>query len=242
MGLPVGDGAVAGGILEDDGEGAVVWGEGEIFGAGDGDLDACGFGAGADDGERLREDHVVDDDAARVGGGGSAEAEGDGFGGGGALVEERGVSDREGGQFRDHGLEVEERFETALTDFGLVGCVGGVPRRVFEDIAEDDGRGDGAVVALADEGFEDLVGGEDGAEIGEGVFFGEGWGDVERVEEPDGGWDGGVDEGVEGFVAAELGHDVAFFREEAEVAGGVGGRAHGGGNGMLASDKVETAS
>ena len=84
-------------------------------------------------------------------------AEHHGLGGGGGLVEHGGVGDVEAGEVGDDGLEVEQGFEAALGDLGLVGGVGGVPARVFEDGALDDGRGEGAVVTLADEGAVDFV-------------------------------------------------------------------------------------
>jgi hypothetical protein len=46
------------------------------------------------------------------------------LGGGGGFVEQRGVGDVEAGQVGDHGLEIEQRFEPALRDLGLVGRVG----------------------------------------------------------------------------------------------------------------------
>ena len=79
------------------------------------------------------------------------------LGGGGRFVEQRGVGDVEAGQVGDHGLEIEQRFEPALRDLRLVGRVGGVPAGIFEDVALDDRRRDRVVIALADEGAEDLV-------------------------------------------------------------------------------------
>ena len=148
----------------------------------------------------LGQDGVVDED----GGGGAfvaAVAKADGFGGGGAFVEQGGIGDGEPGQFGDHGLEVEQGFEAALGDFGLVGRVGGIPGGVFEDVPQDDGRGDGAVVAFADAGFEDLVFPHDPVEFGKGLLFGQGGGKGHGAGEPDGGGDGGVDQGIEGGVA-----------------------------------------
>ena len=74
-----------------------------------------------------------------------------------ALVEQRGVGDRQAGEVRDHRLEVEQRLEAALRDLGLVGRVLRVPARVLEDVALDHRRRDAAVVAHADEGAEDPV-------------------------------------------------------------------------------------
>ena len=133
---------------------------------------AEGLGAGLEDGDGLGVAVAVDEEGGG-GGLGGALGHGHGFGGGGGLVEQGGVGDVEAGEVADHGLEVEEGFETALGDFGLVGGVGGVPGGVLEDVAVDDGGDDGAVVALADERGEDLIFGGDGAEGGDGLDFGE---------------------------------------------------------------------
>src|ERR1700744_1097483 len=109
----------------------------EILGVADDDGDAEPFGAGFDDGDGLGVDVVGDEEVGAVGVGGVAHAHG--FAGGGGFVEHAGVGHGEGGEVGDHGLEIEEGFEAALGDFGLVGGVLGVPAGVFEDVAEDDG-------------------------------------------------------------------------------------------------------
>ena len=83
----------------------------------------------------------VDEEAVLFGGGGLRSALGHGhrFGGGGGFIEQRGVRDVEAGEVGDHGLEVDDGFETALADLRLVGRVGGVPGGIFEDVALDDG-------------------------------------------------------------------------------------------------------
>jgi hypothetical protein len=58
-------------------------------------------------------------------------------------------------------LVVEEGFEAALRDFGLVGGVGAVPTRILEDGPAEDRRCDGSVISEADEGTEGFVLGED---------------------------------------------------------------------------------
>jgi hypothetical protein len=100
-----------------------------------------------------------------------ALAEGHGFGGGGGFVEQRGVGDRQAGEVADQGLEVQQRFETALGNFRLVRGVGGVPGRVFQQVAQDRRRRVRAVVALADVGLEQLVLGRDGFDQRQGVGF-----------------------------------------------------------------------
>ena len=86
-----------------------------------------------------------------------AFAEGHGFGSGGGFVEQGGVGDRQAGEVADHGLEVQQRFETALGNFWLVRRVSGVPGRVFQQVAQDRRRRVAVVVALADVGLEQLI-------------------------------------------------------------------------------------
>ena len=70
------------------------------------------------------------------------------------------------GEVADDGLEVQQRLEPALGDLGLVRRVGGVPGRVLEDVALDDRRGEGAVVAEPDQRGEHAVAGGDLAQLG----------------------------------------------------------------------------
>ena len=80
-----------------------------------------------------------------------------GFGRGGRLVEQRGVGDVEPGEVADHGLEIEQRLQPALADLGLIGRIGRVPGRVFQDVALDHRGQDRAGIALADQRGEELV-------------------------------------------------------------------------------------
>ena len=77
-----------------------------------------------------------------------APAERHGFGGGRASSSSEALAIGRPVRSRDQGLEVEQRFEPALRNFGLVGGVGGVPAGVFQEVAQDDARRVGAVVTL----------------------------------------------------------------------------------------------
>ena len=61
------------------------------------------------------------------------------------------------GQIRHHGLEIQESLQASLRDFGLVGSVGGVPTRFFQDIPQNHRRGHAGVVAKADVGFRNSI-------------------------------------------------------------------------------------
>jgi len=107
------------------------------------------------------------------------------FRGGGAFIEQRGVGDIEPGQIHHHRLEVQQRFEPALGDFGLVRGVGGVPAGILQNVAQDHGRRDAVLVAHADIGAEDLVLRGDFHEGGQHFVFAAGGGELERTPQPD---------------------------------------------------------
>ena len=79
----------------------------------------------------------IDDDPVRFAGG-TATHERHGLGHCGALVEQRCVGRVQTGEIGHHRLEVEERLQTTLTDFGLVRGVRRVPSRALEHVAPDD--------------------------------------------------------------------------------------------------------
>ena len=88
------------------------------------------------------------------------------FGGGGCFVEERCVADIELGKIDNHCLKIEQRFETALSEFGLVRRVSGVPTGVFQDISLYDWRRGAIVITGADERACDFVLFRDRAQFG----------------------------------------------------------------------------
>ena len=83
--------------------------------------------------------------------------QGHGLGGGGTLVQHGGVRQIHAGQVQNHLLEGEQRFQPALGDFRLVGCIGCIPAGVLQHIALYDGRGPCVVVTGADKGGVDHV-------------------------------------------------------------------------------------
>ncbi len=152
-GVVVAHGAVGGRILDDGAELAAC--EFVLVVVVDDEFDAERFAAREQHVERLREDVAVDEELvaplfdrfARA----QREHHGHGFGRGGAFVQKRAVADLHACERDDGGLEVEQGFQTALRDFSLIGGVGGVPRRILEDVAHHGGRHGAGVVAHADE-------------------------------------------------------------------------------------------
>ena len=54
-------------------------------------------------------------------------------------------------------LEIQQRLQTTLGDLRLIRRVSGIPARVFQDVAQNYGRRDGAVVAHTDKAGPELV-------------------------------------------------------------------------------------
>ena len=243
--LEVVDAAGRVGILHEHAEGG-GGGRGEGFVVADDDLDAEGNGAGFDDVDRLRVALFGDEKRAVSGGVAFLEAVAHhhGLGGGGAFVEHGGVGDFEPGEVGDERLEIEERFEAALGNLGLIRRVGGIPAGVFKNGALDDAGGEGVVIAEADVAAENLIMGGKGAELGERGAFAGGGGQVHRAA-ADVGRHGGIDEGVERWLADDGEHRGLFGGIGAVVAAGEGigrseeirERSGGGGGGRGSGHK-----
>ena len=114
------------------------------------DVDSERLGARAHDVDRLRVRVGVDEEHVAPLGVDPVEHR-HGLGRGRALVEERRIREIHRREVAHHRLEVQQRLEPALTDLGLVGRVGGVPGRVLQHVAHDDGRGDRVVIAESDQ-------------------------------------------------------------------------------------------
>ena len=117
------------------------------------------------------------------------------------LVEQRGVGAGEAGEVHHHGLEVEQRFQSALRDFRLIGRIGGVPTWILQDVALDDGRRDRVVVAEADHGARDAVAPSKLCQRRQHVSLGAAFRKVFRNRSADRFRHSGIHERVEGFVA-----------------------------------------
>ncbi|KAB5587884.1 metal-dependent RNase [Ceratobasidium theobromae] len=123
--------------------------------------------------EALGMEALVEDDGAALGLAHAAVDEQDGLGDGGGLVEQGRAGDRQAGEVGDDGLEEELGLEAPLADLGLVGRIGGGPGGVGQDVADDDGRGDGRVVAAADHLGVGVVEGGEAAQRLDGIRLGE---------------------------------------------------------------------
>ena len=141
-------------------------------------------GAGADHVYGLREGGFIDEEDVALGLG-DPSRHGHGFGGGGGLVEQGGIGDLHAGEVDHHLLVIEQGFQAALRDLGLVGRVGRVPAGVLEQVAQDHRRCVRAVVALADQRFLDYVLPCDGFQRSQRRVFGHRRRQVERTLQAD---------------------------------------------------------
>ena len=136
------------------------------------------------------------------------------------FVEQGRVGERQAREVRDQRLEVQQRFEPALRDLGLVGGVLGVPTRIFEDVALDHRRNDRVGVTHSDARSDHAVFGRDLPELfdqlklaGRRAFEA---GQFQRLGEADRRGHGVVGEFVEARVAEALEHlgDLAVARAD----------------------------
>src|SRR5207247_3909910 len=113
------------------------------------DLNSERLRARLDDSNRLRMTIVGDKKSFLVAGvtapGYSGMTKRHRLGGGRGFIEQRRISDVERSQIHDHLLEIEQRLESALSDFGLVRRVSSVPARIFENVSLDNWRRDAVV-------------------------------------------------------------------------------------------------
>ena len=141
------------------------------------------------------------------------------FGGGGGFVQQRGVGDVQTGEVDHHLLVVQQRFQAALGDFGLVRGVGGVPARVFQHVTQDHAGGNHRVVTHADKRFVDHVLAGYGFQVGQGVYFALRGRQVQRAVKADTGRHGLCHQ-VFQRAGADFGqHLLLFCFARADVAG-----------------------
>ena len=189
------------------------------------DLDPEGLRLRAHDRDRLRV-AVLRHEEAVLAGPGHRAAQRHRLAGGRGLVEERRVGEGQAGEVGHHRLVVEQRLETALRDLGLVGRVLGVPARVLQDVAQDDGRRVAVVVAHADEGAQHAVLRGLLPQLLERLLLAQRQRQGERAGEADPGRHRLAHEGVERRHSQRLQHpgDLGLARADVaahEVGGGV---------------------
>src|SRR5207249_8904885 len=143
---------------------------------------------------------------------------GHGFGCGGRLIQQRGICQRQAGQVRDHGLEVQECLQPSLGDLRLVGCVLGIPARVLQDIALNHRWRDAIVITHADEGTKDLVPPRQGPQFGEHLLFAAGTTERQPPPQADLRRYGPIYQGIERLQAERRQHLLNIGVRRAQMA------------------------
>ena len=184
---------------------------GEIGGSGvlkidDLDRDACSLRAGLGDGDGLLVEGGVQQNHTTLLGdlGVSPGHELHSLGDGGGFVQQGCTRDRQAGEVLHHGLEIQQRLQTALGNLRLVRGVGGVPARVLHHVAADHRGGDRVVVAVTDELLHRLILRRHHLERGERIGLTQRVGQADRPLLSNGGRKGGLRERCGGLIAQEI--------------------------------------
>ena len=189
---------------------------GEVVDAVDHHVKAKGVGAGLHHGDGLRVAVLVNKEQVALALG-DALGHGHGFGSGGGFVEQRGAGQVQTGEVDGQLLEVQQRFQTALGNFRLIRGVGGVPAWAHQHVADDHGRGHGAVVAHADQAGPQLVLLGIATQFGQGGFLVQRGRQVQRAVQANRRRHGLLDQLGTAAQAQGLKHGLLLRRIGAEV-------------------------
>ena len=113
------------------------------------------------------------------------------------FVKQRCVRDLQTGEVSHHRLIVQDRLKAALSDLGLVRRVRGVPTRILQHVAKDDGWRVGVVVALPDQRPDDSILRRERPKFVQDGNLTERRRKVERCREPNRRWHGLIDQCIE---------------------------------------------
>ena len=121
------------------------------------------------------------------------------LGGGGRFIQQGGAGQIHAGEIQRQLLEVEQGFETALRQLGLVRGVGGIPARIFQHVAQNDVGHMGIVITHADIALGNLVLSGIAPELGQRFHFGHAGTDPQRARQANGGGHGLFNQIVQAF-------------------------------------------
>ena len=196
----------------------------ESVGRPDAHLDSQGLGARPDDPDGLRVAVLGHQEDVSAPAPALPVQHRHGLGGRSRLVEERGVRDLQARQVDHGGLEVEQRFQPTLRDFGLVGRVLRVPAGVFQDVALDHAGGDGAGIPHAEIAPPHFVLRRDFAQACQQLRLGNAFGDPQGALEADVRRHRLGDQGVQAVAADEFQHFADIVRPRPQMPGREVGR------------------
>src|SRR5213078_1470211 len=129
----------------------------------------------------------------------------------------RGVGNVERGEIGHHGLEIYERFQPALGNLSLIGCVSGIPAGVFENVPLNHRRRDGVGITRADEISRNLIFRRQGAQFRQRFILTFRLWQFEWPIQPDVFRNGSIDQGVQIFEAELAQHLCDLVRVRADM-------------------------
>ena len=141
------------------------------------------------------------------------------FGGRRGFIQQRRRSDLHPCQVGDHRLKVEQPFEAALGDLGLIRGIGGVPSGVLEHVPKNDTRREAAVVAEPDIRLEQLVAGGDPPQLPQKLMLGLAVREIEALRETNPHRNGFVHQRLQRRGADDLQHFLGFGFVRSDVTG-----------------------
>ena len=133
------------------------------------------------------------------------------------LVQKTGIGNLKAREVGHHGLIVQQSLQATLGNLGLIGGIGRVPGRIFQDIPLDRRRRHRAIIALPDQRGQHLVAPRNPAHPGQKLMFRQG-GPAQRDRLADRGWNGFVDKRIKRRHPDHLQHLDHFRGRGADVA------------------------
>ena len=187
-------------------------------------LDAERLGARAEHLDRLRKAAIGDEELRRADDGIDALSlhpmqHHHRLGGRRGFIQQRRRRDRHPGQVADHRLKVEQPFEAALGDLGLIRGVGRVPAGILEHVPQNDTRREAAVVAEPDIRLEQLVAGGDAPQLPQKLLLGLPVREIEALREANPRGNGFVHQRLQRRGADDLQHFSGFGFDQVRCDG-----------------------
>ena len=145
------------------------------------------------------------------------------FRGSGRFVEQRCVGDVELRKIDNHGLEIEQRFESPLREFGLIWRVSGIPTGIFENVPLNHRRRNGVGISRADEIFRNLIFQRQRMQFRQRFVLTFRLRQFQWPIQPDVSRHGGIDQGIQIFEAQFAQHLRNLFRIWADMTIGESG-------------------
>ncbi len=142
-------------------------------------FNADGFGTSFDNRDCLRHGTTIEHNRTRCLVGTAHQSHC--FSYGSSFVKQRRVCGGQANQVRNHCLEVDQRFQPTLRNFGLIRRICGVPSGVFQNIAPDNRWGQSWVISQTNHRNTGIIAARVLAQNGERLMFRHGTGKLHRA-------------------------------------------------------------